>query len=492
MPFLEVLNLKGNAIVLTQEAVAQLRTLTLMRTLNLEGCPLGLPPDISRMPHLSRLTLTQCNLDRWPTGLFAHPRAREFKLLLDENPLRHIPDVGPGSDKAAIVARTSLTLSEVSTEVAERYNLYIESVGLEPLIRIPSKFGLDSQPWMSGLPPEQVIHNQALWNSIEAHAGSEAFFNVIRDQGRHLDFRSHAFKLDMSDKVWRMLQAISDSPVLRDTLFEMAAAPFLCVDAGVQLFNAMGVEVRVHEIYQGSPLFVGAQLFELAKGKARLDELGAIARARVRVLEAEGRLHPEYDANGKRVLHFDSSGRQIRDIDEVEIYLAYTTELAQRLHLPWQSLEMMFPEADVTPAMIERAFKRIQDLEQSDGLTDQLLDQPIWTEYLRGAHAAQFKPIREKVIALTDLQVALCDWVQTPGLTEQQRAQLRTTIETAARLLGKSADEVALGRLMSNTLYDADMRELDVEERALMRALTTQLSGPPLDSLFSDSDSDFY
>ena len=491
MPFLEVLNLKGNAIVLTPESVAQLRALTHMRKLNFEGCPLGLPPDISRMPYLSKLTLTQCKLDRWPTGLFAYPRAREFKLLLDENPLRHIPDVGPGSDKAATVARTSLTLSEVSTEVAERYNLYIESVGLEPLRPIASKFVLDSHPWMSGLSPQQVVHNQALWSSVEAYAGSEPFFNIIRDQARHLDLRTQAFMLDMSDKVWRMLQAISDSPVLRDTLFEMAAAPFLCVDAGAQLFNAMGVEVRVHEIYRGSRIFVGAEIYELARGKVRLDELGAIARARVRVLEAEGRLHPEYDANAKRVLHFDSSGRPVRDIDEVEIYLAYTTELAQRLHLPWQSPDMMFPESDVTPAMIERAYKRVQELEQGGGLFDQLLDQPIWTEYLRGAYAERFKPLREKMIALTDLQVALRDWVEAPGLSKQQGAQLRTTIETAARLLGKSADEVALGSLMSNTVYDADMRALDAEERELMRTLTAQFSTSPLDSLLSDSDSDF-
>ena len=491
MPFLEVLDLKGNAIVLTPPAVAQLRSLVRMRELSFEGCPLGLPPDISRMPYLSKLTLTQCALDRWPAGLFAHPRAREFNLLLDKNPLRHIPEVPPGSDKAATVARTHLTLSEVSTEVAERFNLYIESVGIEPLRRIPSKFELDSLHWMSGLAPEQVVHKQALWSAVEAHLGSEPFFNVIRDQARHLDVRSQAFKLDMSDKVWRMLQAVSDSPVLRDTLFEMAAAPYRCVDAGVQLFNAMGVEVRVHEIYRGSRLFVGEQMYELARGKVRLDELGAIARARVRVLEGEGRLHPEYDADRKRVLHFDSSGRQIRDIDEAEIYLAYTTELAQRLHLPWQSPEMMFPEPDVTPAMIELAYQRVNELEQGGGLFDQLLDQPIWIEYLRGAHAAMFKPVREKMIALTDLQVGLREWVEEPGLTEQQRAQLRTTIETAARLLGKSADEVAPGRLMSNTVYDADMRVLDAEERELMRTLTAQFSRPLLDSLLSDSDSDF-
>ena len=95
------------------------------------------------------------------------------------------------------------------------------------------------------------------------------------------------------------------------------------------------------------------------------------------------------------------------------------------------------------------------------------------------------------MIDLTDVQVALRDWVEAPGLTEQQRAKLRITIETSARLLGKSADEVALGRLMSNTVYDEYMRELDSEERELMHSLTATISRPPLDSLMSDSDSDF-
>ena len=141
--------------------------------------------------------------------------------------------------------------------------------------------------------------------------------------------------------------------------------------------------------------------------------------------------------------------------------------------------------------MIERAFKRVYELEQGGGLIDRLLEQPLWSDYLKGAYAAHFKPIREKMIALTDLQVALRDWVQTPDLTEQQRAPLRTTIETAARLLGKSADEAAPGRLMSNTVYDADMRALDAEEREIMHTLTAKFSRAPLDSLFSDSDSDW-
>ncbi len=51
----------------------------------------------------------------------------------------------------------------------------------------------------------------------------------------------------------------------------------------------------------------------------------------------------------------------MRDIDEVEIYLIYTTELApeDKQDLPWQSAQMMFEEPDVTPAMIEQAHVRV-------------------------------------------------------------------------------------------------------------------------------------
>lgn len=491
MSFLERLNLKGNAIVLTPQTGARLRGLTRLRELNLENCPLGLPPDISRMPDLSRLTLTHCNLDRWPVGLLAHARAREFRLYLDKNPLSHIPDVAPGSDKAATVARTYLSVDDVSREVLERYNLYSESVGIERPRLLPAGVESDSRHWISGLSPDQVATHQALWNLVEEQPGSGPFFDVLRDQARHFELRTDAFKQDLRGKVWRMLEAITQSAELRDTLFEMAAAPFFCVDAGAQLFNAMGVEVLLHEAYSGPAAEVGGEILALAKGKVRLDELGRIARARVRELEAQGRQHPEYDASGQRVIHLDSQGRRVRDIDEVEIYLTYTAQLAERLNLPWQYPEMAFPEADVTPAMVERAYVRVKALDEGD-LVDQLLDQPIWTEYVKGAHASAFASVRERILALTELQVAQRDWVEGVGLTEQQRAELRTTIEAAGRLLGKSSDEVAPGRLMSNMVYDIAMDALVAEEREVMYDLTASVSRPSLDSIwgYSDSDSD--
>ena len=44
----------------------------------------------------------------------------------------------------------------------------------------------------------------------------------------------------MTAKVWRMLEAMSKNTELRQKLFTLATVPTACVDAGAQLFNAMG------------------------------------------------------------------------------------------------------------------------------------------------------------------------------------------------------------------------------------------------------------
>ena len=478
MPHLQVLDLRASAIVLTPQAVARLRTLTQLRILFLDQCPLGLAPDISRMPYLRTLSLKNCALDRWPTGLFAHPRGRAFRLMLEHNPLEHIPDVAPGSDKAGTVARTALTRSVVLDEVLARYDLYSESVGIDRQRQRPPGLERGSHQWLTGFRPQETILKQGLWNRVEEAVGSEPFFNVLSDQAHNLDHRGFGFKEDLQDKLWRMLEAMDESAALRDKLFEMASAPFTCVDAGAQLFNAMGVEVLVYEAYSfaRSP-FVELDILEVAKGKARLDELGRIARARVLELEALGRQHPQYDANGIRIRQLDANGRTLRDIDEAGIYLAYTTELANSLNLPWQFHEMMFPEPDVTQAMTQSASQRVRGLEEGEGMRNQLLDQTIWLDYLQGAYAAQLETVRKKMTALTDLLTAQRAWVDEPDLTAQQRVDLRETIETAAQLLGKSARQIAPGGVMSSEAYDADMRELDAQQRQVLERLTDEALG---------------
>lgn len=490
MPKLEVLDLMVNNITLTPESAEQLKGMTQLVMLGLDDSPLGVLPDLSRMPRLRAISLNNCGLDAWPAGLLAHPRPRDFLLLLEDNPLTRIPDVAPGSDKARLLGRTSISAQRVSDEVNEKINLYRESVGIDPARQRARGLASDSGHWVEGLPAEEVVSRQALWNRVEFSAGSEPFFAVISDQAQHMNYRPDAvtFNADMKAKVWRMLTAMDESPDLRDKLFEMAQAPFTCIDAGAQLFNAMGVEVMWYEAYQAPKAWlVKLEVLDLAKGKARLDQLGRIARARVQELEAQGRKHPEYKYNSgdtpRRVDHYDANGVLLPDIDEVEIYLAYTTHLARRLDLPWQSSSNMFVEPEVTPAMLESAYEQVLALEQGEGLRNQLLDQPRWIEFLEGTHRPDFDRLKAKLEALIDLQAAQQAWVEDVALSGAQKAGLRQQIEQAGAVLGKPLSALPLGRVMTDAEYAAGVRQIDDEHRQLLKALTDAALGVDVPAL---------
>ena len=372
----------------------------------------------------------------------------------------------------------------------EKINLYRESVGIDPARQRARGLASDSGHWVEGLPAEEVVSRQALWNRVEFSAGSEPFFAVISDQAQHMNYRPDAvtFNADMKAKVWRMLTAMDESPDLRDKLFEMAQAPFTCIDAGAQLFNAMGVEVMWYEAYQAPKAWlVKLEVLDLAKGKARLDQLGRIARARVQELEAQGRKHPEYKYNSgdtpRRVDHYDANGVLLPDIDEVEIYLAYTTHLARRLDLPWQSSSNMFVEPEVTLAMLESAYEQVLALEQGEGLRNQLLDQPRWIEFLEGTHRPDFDRLKAKLEALIDLQAAQQAWVEDVALSGAQKAGLRQQIEQAGAVLGKPLSALPLGRVMTDAEYAAGVRQIDDEHRQLLKALTDAALGVDVPAL---------
>ena len=158
----------------------------------------------------------------------------------------------------------------------------------------------------------------------------------------------------------------------------------------------------------------------------------------------------------------------------MEIYLKFTTELASRLELPWQSPGMMFAEPDVTPSMLEYAYERVLALEQGDGLRNQLLDQPRWLEFIQGAYRSNFEEVRAKIDALTELQAAQRAWVDGVDLAPEQKADLRTQIVQAASVLGKPASAVSPGVVMSDADYDADLLTLDAQQQRLLQTLTDE------------------
>ena len=393
MPHLNELMLGHNQIVLTEQAVTQLRGLTRLRALGMQGNPLGLAPDISQMPDLQMINLERTDIHQWPPGLFAQPRPRRVSLSLQFNRLTEIPDVAPGSFRAELLARSIVSREPewMPADVLEQLKRYAESVGLDPERAYPPLGLVDSMNWAQGIGKEALKDKLLIWDALEDEFNSEAFFNEIRMLTQSADFMASDanYRAALTAKVWRMLEAMSENTELREQLFAEAVVPSECGDGGVQLFNALGVRVLVHEAYAlQNPALVEAQLLELARGKSRLNELGAIARSRVSDRIDQGETFRRVAANG------DVTGT----IDEVEVHLAYMTELAERLDLPWQARGMLFRNmAGVTQQMIEAASARVLALEAGDLLVERILEQPFWQTWLEDTYRQEFSELTLKM-----------------------------------------------------------------------------------------------
>ncbi len=83
------LRLNGNGMHLTPTSVEQLGSLSQLEALDLSFNPLKLPPDLSRMPALEKVSLAHTQLEQWPTGLGNLLHLKEVDL--SNNALREIP-----------------------------------------------------------------------------------------------------------------------------------------------------------------------------------------------------------------------------------------------------------------------------------------------------------------------------------------------------------------------------------------------------------------
>ncbi|WP_454845152.1 NEL-type E3 ubiquitin ligase domain-containing protein [Pseudomonas farris] len=469
MRHLTDLFLSDNRIELDVLAVDRLKNLAHLRSLGLRGNPLKLVPDISRMPHLQVLLLTDTGLDTWPVGLFSQSRPRSIYLDLSRNPISRIPEVAPGSFRAELLARTVISRGPhwISPENLETLRLYIESVGMDPDRPYPPRGTVDSADWSMGLTERQWQDNQIIWNEVEDEFDSVPFFNEIRMLTQSADFTAGGtYQRDLTAKVWRMIESMSKDSELRLKLFNEAATPTGCVDGGTQLFNAMGLQVLIHEAYALDRAdLIEAQLLELALGKSRLDELGAIARQRV-----AARL-----VKGEQFRRTDGLGNVTGTIDEVEVHLAYMTDLAERLDLPWQARGMQFRKiAGVSKEMIEAAFERIVALEEGDLLTDRIFEQPLWRTWLESTYREELKGLKRRIDATTDLQDALQRRTEGTRLAAEEKADVEAEIKTLCRELGKSESDFAEGQLMTDEAYVQALNDIDRQITQQLKTLTRE------------------
>jgi hypothetical protein len=388
--YLTHLGLENNQITLTEQAVARIRALKRLEVLMLANNPLGIVPDISQMPRLAVLNLESCSIDQWPVGLFGQSRPRHIYLNLKYNFLTQIPEVAPGSFRAELLARTIVSREPewMPPRILEKLKFYAESLGMDPDRSYPPRGLQDNLQWAQGMPESVFRERLILWDEIEDQIGSEQFFNVIRRLTESADFKTPetSYRTELTAKLWRLLDAMYDDTELRETAFSESVVVTECSDGATQLFNALGVRVLVKEAYQlGHPDLIEAELVELARGKSRLDEIGALVRRRI-----AQRLE-----SGERIRRVNAAGDVTGSIDEVEVQLAYMTDLAESLDLPWQSRGLLFRAiSGVTPEMIQAARLHVLALEQGDLLAEGILLQPLWDQYLEKTYAAEISKIK--------------------------------------------------------------------------------------------------
>ncbi|MGF6285770.1 hypothetical protein QF010_004420 [Pseudomonas silensiensis] len=467
MPHLTDLDLTGNRIVLRPADVAMLRNRTRLTTLCLGDNPLGLLPDISRMPDLHTLILSGTGATTWPPGTFTWPRFRHFFLDLRNNPLTTIPRVARGTWDAELLGRTWLSREPrwMSAENLEILKDYVRSAGMDPDRAYPPRGVRSSIDWGEGLRRSDWVAKQELWNEVEDEFNSTDFFEEIENLTRSKDFTaSRAYRADLTAKVWRMLETMAEDARLRQKFFMEANARSSCVDGATQLFNVLGVDVLVQEAKKlGNNGLIETELVSLAKGKSRLDELGRIARRHIEAREAAGERFRRENAAG------DITGT----IDEVEVHLAFMTDLAERLDLPWQARGMQFRNmAGVTSEMIEDAYQRILGLEEGNLLRDSIAEQPFWNSFVESSNRARFRAIDRKTVATTEFKEALDARARSASLSPEEKAGLKEQIRVLAAELGQPESAIAVGQVMTDEAYEQALALIRNEREALLLQLT--------------------
>jgi hypothetical protein len=455
---LERLRLSDNNIVLDAPAVERLKHLTYLEILRLDENPLGRVVDISRMPRLKVVGLRDTVITTWPEGVLSKPRPRGFVLDMRDNPISLVPEVVPGSPQAWVVARTRLDVGNLSEPNQLLYQEIRRSMALPPEPIVPSNSQADprinsiytTDHWSDV--PGWGIDRANLWSELIDEPNAKRFMSLLLDTQNSADYRAGGQARDqLLQRVWRMLDAVHVDTELREKLFTMAIAPVDCADAGAQLFNHMGINVLASEAYSYSidPAELEQKLVTLAKGAARLEQVNDIARA-------------------------DIASRG-GNPDEVEVYLAYQTGLAQRLGLPWQSEGMLYrPVSGVSDGMIDQAYDTVLALGEGDGLVNRMLEQDFWETYLNERYPVRMETNKRRYQSLSDqlgtLRTTQREWVETTS--DEQRAELRNRLGELMNGLPVTEALVFADEPISDAAFDRLLVDLGDAEKQLSRQLT--------------------
>lgn len=368
MTQLQRLDLADNNITLTTESRQRLGTLTQLRDLVLNGNPLGIPPDISAMPHLSNLELRNTGINQWPVG--AESRTTLQALYLQENQLTTVPDALFTNDEMQATNRvTRLHDNPLSQQTLASIRDYRDRTGIAlggplPGITHVDANARDVTAWQSGIAPERQAQNQRLWEQLERidAPSPEDVFRVLGDLTQAYAYiKSDSSRQALTGRVWRLLDAMGDSTELRDRICLNTYVAGTCGDGALLTFINMEIEHKLYEA-RSKPSTDEAERELLALGNSMfyLRHLDQLVDAHLRSLRAQG-----------------------KDPDDAEVLLYLRIRLRNEFKLPIQNEERLYSADEwVSENDIALVREQLRALGTTEARQASLLMEGFWIDYL--------------------------------------------------------------------------------------------------------------
>ncbi|MDD1013458.1 NEL-type E3 ubiquitin ligase domain-containing protein [Pseudomonas rubra] len=397
---LRELRLGNNRIRLDGPGVERIGALHQLRLLDMSHNPLGSTRlDLHSLHRLRELSLRQANLQSLPASLLS-------RTFLEYADLRgnNITELPQELIDAPMAFREQLSLAgnPLSEETWQR--LLGQDAPPAPVQVTPAR-----ELWLQSLASDEQGRRGEQWDQLFEEAHSADFFQVLAELTGTSDFR--LARQDLDRRVWEMIDAAQENSQLRHELFELAASPRTCVDSVANCFSALEVKVYMARALQrSSPGEEQAVLLSLARRLFRLEQVEQFAQGDIAARRADG-----------------------RDVDEIEVSLAYRSGLAAELELPGQPRTLQFATvAGVSAEQLAEAARSVREAQAGEGLADYISERDFWLEALHQAHAELYsrteQPFHDRLDTLTEQQASLSDGdylAQVNSLAQERTSTLK-------------------------------------------------------------------
>lgn len=373
------LDLYDNRIALDSTQVRVLERCSNLQYLNLSFNPLGRTFSVRRLNRLRNLNLRAAQLPGVPTALLG-------RLELVVADLR-------GNQISSLPERFFQTPLWISSTILLEDNPLDEETTLRLDLYMRAQWGASGgagtltsssrQGWLQALGDAARAEHAADWDALEAEEGSGDFFGLLGRLQSTSDYRQRPVAL--AERVFSMLEAARVHADLRQALFEQAAQTLTCQDSVALSFSNLELRMLVWKACaEAGAAGEQAALLHLGKQLWRLEQVERIALEDIQARGAQG-----------------------RDVDQIEVVLAYRIGLREALDLPAQPGDMTFADiANIDTEQLDLAQAQVLAAENTEDLAAALVDREfwqVWLERVQGERlAALDEPYQERLASLME------------------------------------------------------------------------------------------